>query len=696
MNINDFHEEFYQDILAASQAAGQLFEDTFFHVYTETLIDIGELATADRAHYSASRGTRIDGYGGDPIDTGTLTLIVLDTSQEPKIQTLTQTELDAIFKRANAFVEKALDSNFAASLEESDPAYGLAMTIAQRWPKKSPSSNTVAREIEQVRLVFITDKVVSTRVDGLKATAIANVPVVQSVWDIERLFNLVMSGNEQEALHVDLLGEMGPPIPALEAHVGTEGYATYLLAIPGEQLARIYDRWGTRLLEQNVRVFLQALGAVNKGIRNTIEHEPHMFLSYNNGLAVTAESVEASVTDKGLVVTRLENLQIVNGGQTTASLHAAYRKNIDLSSIFVQVKMTVIPHELAIDVVPRISEYANSQNKVNAADFFANHPYHVALEGMSRRIFAPALVGQFRQTKWFYERARGQYRDAQTKVSGVKRKEFDLLFPKKQLINKTDLAKFEMVWLREPHIVSRGAQKNFAAFAAKVSIEWEKKREDFGELYYKETVAKAIIFRATEKIVSQEPWYAGGYRANIVAYTLSKIAEDLANEGYVFPFLTLWNSQALSQEMISTVKTYSASVQQVLVSPPASHSNITEWAKQPACWTRVRETPSLLTPKFLSEATTAGERIKERQEAVKDTEILQGIQVQELVIERGPDFWLEVLTWAQESHSISPKEASIVGLCARIPSKIPTEKQCDVALSVLSRIEREGFFSQTT
>lgn len=691
MDLVEFHTEFFQDILASSQASGQLFEDTFFNVYTSILTDIGEMVTADRAHYSGGRGIRVDGYAGDPIDSGTLTVIALDTSQQPSIKKLTKTELTSVFKRALTFIEKTLDPEFGKALEESDPAYGLAHTIQKRWPSDLRDKSDMSRHIEQIRILVLTDKLLSSRIDGVNTTSIRGIPVVHSVWDIERLFNLVASGKEQEMIFADFLGEMGPPIPALHASVGEDGYPTYLLVIPGEQLARIYDRWGTRLLEQNVRVFLQALGSVNKGIRNTLEHEPQMFLAYNNGLAVTAESVHSTYTENGLVVTGIENLQIVNGGQTTASVHAASRRNIDLSNVFVQMKMTLIPPDSTLTVVPRISEYANSQNKVNAADFFSNHPFHVTMEGMSRRLFAPAPVGQFRQTKWFYERARGQYRDAQMKVSGAQRREFDLLFPKSQLFNKTDLAKFEMVWLMEPHIVSRGAQKNFAAFATFIGKEWDSHQDQFGELYYKEAIAKAIVFKATEKLVQSESWYVGGYRANIVAYTLAKISYDLGNRGVTFPFLTVWDSQELSNAMVETIRMTAAEVQESLTSPPSSHSNITEWAKQPACWTQVQSITLDYSTRFLDDCVTAVQRIQQRKDNAADTQILIGIQAQTAVVEKGGSFWLEVLQWAQDSHSISPKEASIVGLCSRLPEKIPTEKQCVVALEVLTRIKKEGF-----
>ena len=190
--------------------------------------------------------------------------------------------------------------------------------------------------------------------------------------------------------------------------------------------ADIYDRWGARLLEQNVRVFLQARGKVNRGIRLTLENEPWMFFAYNNGITATAEAVEISNAGGQMLLRRLTNFQIVNGGQTTASIHLARLRDVDLSRTFAQMKLSVVSPERATALVPKISEYANSQNRVNAADFFANHPFHILMEGFSRRIYAPSPDGRFRQSKWFYERARGQYADARAYLTVSERKKFDL------------------------------------------------------------------------------------------------------------------------------------------------------------------------------------------------------------------------------------------------------------------------------
>jgi hypothetical protein len=402
--LDEFYTEFFQDIIAGADVDGQLKEDTFFDRFCDQLIEAGELDSADRAPYARpSGGLRIDGYGGDPLESaGVLSLIVLDFNQSPEIANLAGSEMDAIFKRASNFMEKALETKFRNSLEESSPAFGLADMIASRWSS-----------ISKVRLFLLSNRRLSAKVDGRDATVIDGKNVTYSVWDIDRLHRFVTAGHGREEILIDLTNDYGGGIPLLEAHQPEADYEAYLAVIPGGQLAAIYDKWGARLLEQNVRVFLQAKGGVNKGIRNTIENDPAMFFAYNNGLTATAESITAERNESGLLLIALRNLQIVNGGQTTASIHTAFRKKVDLSKVFVQIKLSIVPQERTVDVIPKISEFANSQNKVNAADFFANHPFHVRMEDFSRRVFAPSPDGTFRASKWFYERSRGQYQDSQ-------------------------------------------------------------------------------------------------------------------------------------------------------------------------------------------------------------------------------------------------------------------------------------------
>ena len=288
-------------------------------------------------------------------------------------------------------------------------------------------------------------------------------PVAYSVWDATRLHKLEASSLAREDIVVDL-DDHGGPVPILPAHMPGSPYGAYLSVFPGAVLASIYDRWEARLLESNVRVFLQARGNVNKGIRTTIEDEPQMFFAYNNGITATAEAIETEERDGGTVMTRIRNLQIVNGGQTTASIHAALRAKKDLSGVFVQAKLSIVDAEQAERIVPDISRYANSQNRIAAADFFSNHPFHMRMEDISRRIYAPAREGAFTQSRWFYERARGQFADRRSGLTAAETRKFDLEHPRAQVFTKTDLAKAEMTWRRQPDVVSKGAQKNFAFF----------------------------------------------------------------------------------------------------------------------------------------------------------------------------------------------------------------------------------------
>lgn len=680
MDINEFHTEFYQDVLLAADASGTYVADAFFDLFTQHLVEAGEIDTADRSFFE-SRGMRVDGYGGDPLDSGTLTLIILESDLTPNVSNLTKSQMEPAFKRARTFIQQALKHEFRASLDPSDPGFGLADLIARRWS-----------DIQKVRLLLLTDRRLSSRIDGKEEEDVDGVPVVHSVWDIDALAQLVLLGRGNGAVELDL-DQFGGPLPALPAHSTGDDLETYLLVIPGDQLADIYEKWGARLLEQNVRVFLQARGKVNKGIRNTLVNEPNMFLPYNNGISATAEAVETRERGDGIEIAGITNLQIVNGGQTTASVHAAKRAKTDLSRVYVQMKLSVIPAEAAVSVVPKISEYANTQNRVNAADFFANHPFHIRIQDMSRRMFAPSPDGSFKKTKWFYERARGQYADERSKITqAAAKRSFDAENPKKQLFTKTDLAKFQMTWLQNPHIVSRGAQKNFVAFAEYIGKEWERNDKQFNELYYREAIATAILFRETERLVPLQSWYEGGYRANIVTYTLAKLAHDLKANGRVLDQNAIWASQAIDDVTTRALAACAEVVNGILVNPPAPHRNVTEWAKQQACWDRVNRA-SVTWPPGLMEASQSAARHQERQrEAASVRKVDDGIEAQVTVVQAGAQFWQEALAWSV-SHPglLSPKEVGILTTCARMPRHVPSEAQSRVALQALAKLNEEGY-----
>lgn len=684
MSVEEFAKEFFQDVIAESDADGEFLEDVFFQRFCEHLMEAGELDSADRVPYLGppGRGIRVDGYGGDPVqdDSDTLSLLILDFQHSEEVRRLVGSEMDTIFRRLSNFLKHALDTKWRDALEETSPAFGLADLIAQRW-----------RRIGRVRFILITNRELSERVDGREADELDGRLITYSVWDIRRLHRQATIGAGREDIDIDLAEGFGGPLPVLPAQQSQADHESYLAILPGKVLADIYDRWGARLLEQNVRVFLQARGKVNKGIRETLEGEPSMFFAYNNGITATAEEVEIDNDGGRLLLRRLRNFQIVNGGQTTASIHVAQRSKVDVSQTFVQMKLSVVDPERAITLVPKISKFANSQNRVSAADFFSNHPFHVRMEGFSRRIHAPAPDGTFRESKWFYERARGQYADARARLTSARRRKFDLENPRRQLFTKTDLAKYVNVWEGRPHEVSLGAQKNFAVFARRIGQEWENASDNFNEAWYREAVAKGIIFKTTERLVSNQSWYQGGYRANIVAYAIAKVALDVKEQKRAVDFQRIWRQQAPGPAMEEALVVAAEAVYEILIDPPSGISNVTEWAKKQACWRGVQDLAIAWPSAFLGDLISIEERRNAARNARRDQRELNQIEAQIAVVRSGPGFWADVLAWGIERKLLTSTEVGVLRAVASLTGRPPTDKQSSAAVEVLRKLQSEGY-----
>ena len=686
ISLDEFAQEFFQEIITESDAKGDFTEDVFFEKFCDHLLAAGELESADRVAYRGSRGQgiQVDGYGGDPDNaSGCLSLIISDFHQSPDLGRLIETDMNATFRRLLRFLQKALDPRWRNAIEETSPAFGLADLISHRWSR-----------LDKVRFFLVSNRELSERVDGRKSDELDGRAVTYSVWDIRRLHRFATMGHGREDIEIDLEKDFGGRLSVLPAHQSEDGDESYLATMPGKVLAGIYDRWGVRLLEQNVRVFLQARGKVNKGIKRTIETEPSMFFAYNNGLTATAEAVTVSKANGTIRLRRLKNFQIVNGGQTMASIHMAHRDKVDLSKIFVQLKLSVVDRERANEIVPRISEFANTQNRVNAADFFSNHPFHVRIEEFSRRIFAPSPDGTFRESKWFYERARGQYADARSSLTPAQRRKFDMEYPRSQLFSKTDLAKFLNVWLCKPHTVSLGAQKNFADFASNIGKDWEKNPDNFNEVWYREAVAKAIIFKAAERIVPKQEWYEGGYRANIVAYTISKMAHDVDEMKRSVNFDDVWIRQSAGPEIEEAIAHVGQEVHEVLIHPVKGIRNVTEWAKNQACWERVRGLRIKWARDFVKELVAEEDRRSIQRAGRQGQKVLSGIQAQTDVVNAGAPFWKDVLAWGSKQGLLTPREAGVIRAATQLPAKVPTAAQAVRIMEAFQKLQTEGYERQ--
>lgn len=571
-----FFHDFRQEFIADAEANKHFQLSTFIESATNDLIEIGFLEGIEFCHYRAQKGMRVDGYWFN--DEGVLDLLIADFDSRENLQSLTKTEVNTTFKRVVNFFIASREKDLYRDLEETTPVYGLSRQIKE-----------YGERIRKINFYLISERTLSDRINSYDDSLVCGIAASYHIWDISRLYRQRSSRKNKEALDINFLDSYGISVPCLPAHLGSDSYQSFLIVMPATILASLYEKYGARLLEQNVRCFLQARGNVNKGIRDTIINEPQMFFAYNNGITATAQEVEFAKDKSEREIIRIKDLQIVNGGQTTASLfHTHYKDKASLERIFVQMKLSVIDSDGNEIIVPKISEFANTQNKVNVADFFSNHPFHITMEAFSRRIWAPAQPGVQRESKWFYERARGQYIDAQSKLTSSEKKKFQVENPKQQMFNKTDLAKFENVWDENPRFVNLGAQKNFAQYAKRIGKEWEKSSDHFNEQYYKKAIARAILFKKTEKLVSDQSWYNGGYRANIVAYTLAILGYYAKSQEKSIDFLKIWQLQLIPEFIEQAIIITAKLVHDDIILPKQGISNVTEWCKKEECWIRLK------------------------------------------------------------------------------------------------------------
>lgn len=692
MTIEEYYADFGQELLARAGTEGDFTRSVFVDHVCSFLEEQGTIADFSQTDFKhTAKGYAVDAWSWNE-DFGQLFIFTADFRDTSELEMMTKTEMETAFNRLSRFFEASQKETFAAGLDESMPIAELAWRIAK--PKT---------KIARLTLVLLSNAQMSARVTTLPTGDLCGIPTSFEVWDFGRMYRIESSGLEREDIEIDFTKVTSEGIRCLPAFVDGNGIQSYLLVFPGNVLADLYEQYGERLLEQNVRTFLQFRGTVNKGIRNTIVNEPQMFFPYNNGISTTAEEVVTSTDNQRLLKAR--NLQIVNGGQTTASLFTARRKEkANLDSVYVQVKLSVVPSAMVESVVPRISEFANTQNKVSAADFFANHPFHMRVEEFSRRIWAPSPDGGVRQTHWFYERARGQYVNRQANLPAAEQKRFLLQNPRNQMFTKTDLAKVLLSFEEQPHVVSLGAQKAFAGsprtpgFVRLIADAWEKNDGlEFNEVWFKNAIAKVICFRDLDHLVLGQSWYAG-YKANIVTYTLAKFATMVREAGRHVDFLAIWNRQRLPDAMGSELIRLAERINEKLLNPPSDvnsqKANTSEWAKLPQCWEIIRNDKVPLSPAVRTCLINDFEN-EEREKAGGHIQAIQdNIHVQTYVYQKGAAYWSQLRDWDRKNRKLTPKELGILDIACSIPRKVPTDKQAPLLIEAEKRALREGFYPQ--
>ncbi|MDO9154617.1 MAG: AIPR family protein, partial [Paludibacter sp.] len=571
--VSKYYSVLVQDIrsMQDSSEEGASQEQLFTQMALDMLSEAGETENAYVAYDEKALGTKnqhkINAYAiSDNYET--VDLFISIYKGDASIPTIFKDEVEQATKRISNFFRKAVYNEYVNEVEESSPIFEFAHTLAHYEELKE--------NLVRVNATIITNG--EYKNDFPAPQTINGYKVFYRVLDINYLFGI--SENSRIPIEIDFRTD-NIQVPCLMSQIDNTDYQAYIAILPGQGLANLYERFGARLLEQNVRSFLQFNGKINKGIRETIKDRPHMFLAYNNGIAATADHIELDESNR--YITKIRNLQIVNGGQTTASIYHTWKKDkADISNIFVQVKLSVIKKEEEYSlIVSRISQYANTQNKVNDADFSANNPFLIEFEKLSRYILTPITEQSNLQTNWFFERARGQYKNIRLKDGFTKARmnQFDLKYPKKQMFTKVEFAKYVNSYrevfdgrklLIGPHIVVRGNEKNYAQFID------NNLQANLNNVYFEDTVAKIILFKTAEKLYGVKPNNIGEMRNAVVPYAIALLGY-LTN--YELDLYKIWKNQRLSDSLQSILFELMKQLNKfILENSPSSH--YIEWAKK--------------------------------------------------------------------------------------------------------------------
>ena len=691
--FDEYKKEYLEDVRINAQIDGVTPDEYFFADALDKLSAMGEITDPEsRPIQKRCRNNKImtfDAYAFDATDKSFV--LITNDFKDVADATLTRTDLDTIRTRMLNFIQEAFDEKLQEYFDLTDEMLLVGRNIARRMKKDYVDLDN-DDSIDKIKLYIVTNKVLSDKITSLKCEDFLNKRVELNVWSIKRFYDLYQSGKDREPILIetDKYGIKG--IPCIKAEMsGNLDYDAYLAIVPGYFLHSIYYDHGSRLLEGNVRAFLSNRGKINKGIRETIRKEPTKFFAYNNGIACTAAKI--TLSDDKRFITSMEDLQIINGGQTTASLTSAVIKDkLPLDNIFVPMKLTVVKNDDYDMMIQNISRYANSQNSVKNSDFFSNHPFHRVFEALSKKIPAPVSGDNVNNTFWYYERSRGKYDQEQFKITRKSEKEaFARRYPKSQLIKKEDLAKFfTCAELLRPDVVSKGGEKCMSFFAEYIDSQYQKTPEYFNDEFFKLAICYAILFKATDKIVKNSSWYisASYIKPFIVPYTISKIIVNLP-KGYCLDYDLMWRKQTLYPSLSCQIEKVAHATNEFIRN---SVGSAREYCSKEETWKRYKDVPLSLDPQFVNDLISKEVMDERIQGEIKEKKLEKDVNWLVEIYNLGNSYWTDLLKEGMKRHNLSPMEIDLLNLAIAFTAgkKVPSEKQAKLIWKIRNKLDQAG------
>ena len=629
-----------------------------------------------------SKSYRIDGYGFD--DEGDILYLVFsEFHQDENVKTIDVEKIREGLAYLSSFIKCLNDNSIFEDLDESDQS---EVTILNDLKEKISS-----RKIE---LLYLTNCIAPPNYK--KEEELKGIKHDHSVLGFSEMYRFHITADDIEhSINIDLPEiNSGKGLDILKATEESDKLEGYLLKMPGRILAEIYESHKVALLESNIRFYLQDKANTNKGILRTIRGdkkngviaEPEMFFSYNNGISATCTNIE--LTEKGQL-SNIYGLQIVNGGQTTASIHQILGTEYDafLDKVSVQMKLSVIKDEQGKeDIIRKIAEYANTQNPIKKSDLTSNNSFIISLETFSKNTAPPSFTPGTVVSKWFFERKVGEYNNLQLNAKKESRFEaFVNVFPKKQMIKKTDFAKRAWAWgmpdkngKKEvlPYVASKSAEIVYRKYID--TVENNKIEADLA--YYKTSIAKEILYK---KIYTLLPDLGvSGYKSNVALYTLSWLSYLSRDK---IDLSSIWDKQDVSRQLIQEFKKMIPLVHAIILTPNNENSehygkNIGEFTKKEECWSLLKKKRFSLDdniPEITAPEIVWGNDGGPNSNRLHETE----------------EFWNKMTVWALSCDCMGDREKSMMFSVSRIlkNGKPFTTRQEKFRDDILEKALREGF-----
>ena len=639
-------------------------------IYTDILYDNGTISDYELLYFekeiSRNSNIKINGYSFSEEDLR-LDLFITHYDPSEKIQEIKYNSVLELIENAKNFYLQSAKKLYE-KINKKEDAYDISKIIYKN-----------VNEITTVRIFVLTNCKCEKNPPMQR---VGRIEFQNYLLDLGRIYSSSLGGPDSTNIRIDFT-KFKEKVRCMLAHKTPDKISSYMAFIPGDVLFNIYRLFGQRLLNLNVRSFLQLGTKINKGIKETLINEPERFFSYNNGIVVVVDSIEVGQDKEGPFLKSASGFQIVNGGQTTATLFRTKKQNsrVNFSNVVVPAKITLVKKEILSQVVPKISEYANTQNVVKKADFSSSHPFHLSIKNLSNKI----RTSEGHQ--WFYERMRGEYQMQKMKQKDLgknKKSKYLEVSPSNMKFTKEDLAKFINCWhYLDPHVACTGAQKSFVTFMN--SLNDKKFHEKLDDDFFRKYCSVSILFNKTTKIIKDNNDISG-YRSQLLNYTISLLSYHTSRK---INFDIIWADQNISSQLQEIIKSWSFKIYEI-IQKTAKGKNISEWCKKEECWEDIMDRSFTFTntpPEFTNLKKVAGKPIRVAKE-IFSPEDMDNIKKCKSLSTRD---WEKMIAWAQESdefHYVQLQIATSLWMQSLSNWKRqPSPKQAKSALKIIEKAE---------